>query len=143
MPSSHAAGATQGRQTNMGNHVFVTCSGRRRAAGSWCGKADRYDPTPQAQGEQREHWKDYDYDYSSGLDDTRQRGVDCDGREAAAAKQGKLSLKVSTKGAVSIYGFGKWPVTLYRDQMERLLDNADQIKAFIEANADLLHLKGE
>lgn len=58
-----------------------------------------------------------------------------------AARNGKLTLKVSKAGAVSIYGMGRWPVTLYRGQMERLLDSAEQIRAFIEANADQLSVK--
>lgn len=60
-----------------------------------------------------------------------------------AGRQSKLSLKVSAKGAISIYGFGKWPVTLYREQMERLLSHAEDIRAFISANEDLLSVKGE
>lgn len=58
-----------------------------------------------------------------------------------AARQGKLTLKISDKGALSVYGMGRWPVTLYRGQWERLFDNAAQIKAFIEANADSLSVK--
>lgn len=59
----------------------------------------------------------------------------------AAHKPRKMTLKVSEKGAISVYGFGKWPVTLYREQMERLLDGADEIKAFIQVNASLLSVK--
>jgi hypothetical protein len=58
-----------------------------------------------------------------------------------AAKQGKLSLKVSEKGALSVYGMGKWPVTLYRGQWERLLASKDQIEAFIELNSAQLTTK--
>lgn len=58
-----------------------------------------------------------------------------------AAKNGPLSMKVSEKGAISIYGMGRFPVTLYKGQMERLLANVDQIKAFIESNADRLQTK--
>jgi hypothetical protein len=58
-----------------------------------------------------------------------------------AAKQGKLSLKVSEKGALSVYGMGKWPVTLYRGQWERLLASKDQIEAFIELNSSMLTTK--
>lgn len=53
----------------------------------------------------------------------------------------KLSLKVSEKGALSLYGMGRFPVTLYRGQWERLLAAAPEIKAFIEANAALLAVK--
>ena len=58
-----------------------------------------------------------------------------------AAARGKLKIKVSEKGALSIYGMGRWPVTLYRGQMERLLEGAEQIRAFIDANADSLSVK--
>lgn len=58
-----------------------------------------------------------------------------------AARGGKLTIKVSKAGAVSIYGMGKWPVTLYRGQMERLLNAKDEIVAFMEANSDLLSVK--
>jgi hypothetical protein len=52
--------------------------------------------------------------------------------------RGKLALKVSEKGAVSVYGMGRFPVTLYKEQWLRLLAMADEIKSFIEANqADL------
>lgn len=47
-------------------------------------------------------------------------------------KAGPLSCKVSEKGAVSIYGMGRWPVTLYAGQMERLLDHADAIRKFMK-----------
>jgi hypothetical protein len=50
-------------------------------------------------------------------------------------------MKVSDKGALSIYGLGRFPVTLYRGQMERLLKAAPEIEAFIKANAALLAVK--
>ena len=43
-------------------------------------------------------------------------------------------MKVSEKGALSVYGMGRFPVTLYKEQWLRLLAMADEIKAFIEAN---------
>jgi hypothetical protein len=46
----------------------------------------------------------------------------------------KPRLKVSEKGAVSIYGMGRFPVTLYKEQWLRLLDMNDEIRAFITAN---------
>lgn len=60
---------------------------------------------------------------------------------AAKATERKLTLKVSEKGALSLYGMGRFPVTLYRGQWERLLDNADAIRAFITANDTLLAVK--
>jgi hypothetical protein len=58
-------------------------------------------------------------------------------QENAALKKGTASglrLKVSEKGAVSIYGMGKFPVTLYKEQWLRLLDIGDEIRAFIATN---------
>lgn len=60
-----------------------------------------------------------------------------------AQGKGKLTLKVSAKGAVSVYGMGRWPVTLYSEQWGRLLDSAEQIRSFIEANVDSLSVKGD
>lgn len=45
-----------------------------------------------------------------------------------------LSLKVSEKGGLSVYGLGRFPVTLYKEQWKKLLDMADDIRAFLEAN---------
>jgi hypothetical protein len=52
-----------------------------------------------------------------------------------------LSFRVSQKGAVSVYGLGRFPVTLYQEQWEKLLAQTDDIKAFIEANRDRLKRK--
>lgn len=62
---------------------------------------------------------------------------------AAAQKASKsgLTMKVSQKGAVSLYGMSRFPVTLYRNQWEKVLDMADDIRAFIDANADQLKMK--
>lgn len=57
--------------------------------------------------------------------------------------QSRLTLKVSKKGAVSLYGMGRWPVTLYRSQWEMLIEHVPHIKAFIVANASLLKVKGD
>ena len=58
-----------------------------------------------------------------------------------AGRNRKLTMKVSEKGALSVYGMGRFPVSLYRGQWERLLDSADDIRAFILANADMLSVK--
>jgi hypothetical protein len=55
----------------------------------------------------------------------------------------KTTLRVSEKGAVSMYGLGRFPVTLYREQWERLLGEAERIREFIRINGDSLKLKGE
>ena len=57
--------------------------------------------------------------------------------------QGKLTLKVSDKGALSVYGMGRFPVTLYREQWERLLAEAERIQDFIRDHASALKLKGQ
>ena len=46
-------------------------------------------------------------------------------------RSGSVSMKVSEKGGVSVYGLGRFPVTLYQEQWVKLLDLADQIRAFI------------
>jgi hypothetical protein len=56
-------------------------------------------------------------------------------------ERGRLSLKVSEKGALSVYGMGRFPVTLYKEQWLKLLGIADEIKAFIESNNDRLKTK--
>ena len=60
---------------------------------------------------------------------------------AAANAPKKLTMKVSDKGAMSIYGLGRFPVTLYATQWERLLASSDDIKAFLATNASLLATK--
>jgi hypothetical protein len=52
-----------------------------------------------------------------------------------------LAMKVSEKGALSVYGMGRFPVTLYKEQWLRLLEMADEIKSFIEANNERLKTK--
>jgi len=52
-----------------------------------------------------------------------------------------LSLKISEKGAVSLYGLGRFPVTLYKEQWQKVLGAADEIKAFIKANDAQLKAK--
>lgn len=53
----------------------------------------------------------------------------------------KVGMKVSEKGALSVYGMGRFPVTLYKEQWLRLLAMSDDIKAFIEANNEALKSK--
>jgi hypothetical protein len=54
----------------------------------------------------------------------------------------QISLKVSEKGGLSVYGMGRFPVTLYREQWEKLLDMADEIRSFIRENDRTLKKKG-
>jgi hypothetical protein len=55
--------------------------------------------------------------------------------------RGTMSLKVSEKGALSVYGMGRFPVTLYREQWEKLLGMSDEIRKFIEENDSKLKKK--
>ncbi len=55
--------------------------------------------------------------------------------------RGQVSLKVSEKGALSVYGMGRFPVTLYREQWEKLLALADEIRNFIRDNDAALKKK--
>jgi hypothetical protein len=55
--------------------------------------------------------------------------------------RGAMSLKVSEKGGLSVYGLGRFPVTLYREQWEKLLGMADQIREFIQENDAALKKK--
>ena len=64
-------------------------------------------------------------------------------RVEAGKKSGTLTLKVSEKGGVSVYGLGRFPVTLYQEQWIRLLAKAEDIRGFINANADKLTSKEE
>ena len=52
-----------------------------------------------------------------------------------------ISLKVSEKGGVSVYGLGRFPVTLYKEQWTKLLEMADEIRAFIKAHDKELKAK--
>ena len=52
-----------------------------------------------------------------------------------------VSLKVSEKGGVSVYGLGRFPVTLYKEQWMKLLEMADEIRRFIDEHASELKTK--
>jgi hypothetical protein len=56
-------------------------------------------------------------------------------------RNSSVSMKVSEKGGVSVYGLGRFPVTLYKEQWLKLLALADDIKAFIEENGSKLKVK--
>jgi hypothetical protein len=61
---------------------------------------------------------------------------------ALKARGGKgISMKVSEKGALSVYGLGRFPVTLYQEQWLKLLDVADDIRRFIAENEGKLKKK--
>ncbi len=54
-----------------------------------------------------------------------------------------VSLKVSEKGGVSVYGLGRFPITLYKEQWAKLLDMAEDIRAFIATHDKELKTKGQ
>ena len=62
-------------------------------------------------------------------------------KQVQGRKRGTLDFKVSEKGGVSVYGLGRFPVTLYYEQWIRLLDQAEQIRAFLEENKTSLKMK--
>ena len=56
-------------------------------------------------------------------------------------RSNSVSMKVSEKGAVSVYGLGRFPVTLYQEQWNKLFSMPDEIKQFIAENKDKLKVK--
>jgi hypothetical protein len=62
-------------------------------------------------------------------------------KEQVDRKPGQLRFKVSEKGGLSVYGLGRFPVTLYKEQWTRLLDHADEIKTFLQQNDQQLKAK--
>ena len=56
-------------------------------------------------------------------------------------QRGQISMKVSEKGALSLYGLGRFPVTLYREQWDKLLGVGDQIREFIQEHDSELKKK--
>ena len=65
--------------------------------------------------------------------------------ENAALKKGAatgISMKISEKGGLSVYGMGRFPVTLYKEQWLKLLEVSDDIRTFIAANEGQLKTKG-
>lgn len=59
----------------------------------------------------------------------------------AARANAKISLKVTEKGGVSMYGLGRYPVTLYASQWERLIASGEAVKAFIRENSAIVSRK--
>ena len=71
-----------------------------------------------------------DHDVQAELERLRAENAALKARPA----RGAISLKVSEKGGVSVYGLGRFPVTLYKEQWTKLLDMADEIRAFLNAH---------
>ena len=62
-------------------------------------------------------------------------------KQAGGRRSGELEFRVGEKGGVSVYGLGRFPVTLYYEQWVRLLDKAQDLREFLEANKSKLKLK--
>ena len=62
-------------------------------------------------------------------------------KQAGSRKKGALEFRVGEKGGVSVYGLGRFPVTLYYEQWIRLLDIASDLREFLEENKSKLKLK--
>jgi len=64
-------------------------------------------------------------------------------KKAEGRKRGALEFRVGEKGGVSVYGLGRFPVTLYYEQWVRLLDAAKDLREFLEENKHRLKLKDQ
>ena len=64
-------------------------------------------------------------------------------KQVGTKRSGKLEFKVGEKGGISVYGLGRFPVTLYYEQWIRLLDAAEELKAFMESNKSRLKLRAQ
>jgi hypothetical protein len=62
-------------------------------------------------------------------------------KKLGSKESGKLEFKVGDKGGVSVYGLGRFPVTLYYEQWIKLLDATEELRAFLEANKSRLKLR--
>jgi hypothetical protein len=62
-------------------------------------------------------------------------------KQQGTRRTGSLEFKVGEKGGVSVYGLGRFPVTLYYEQWNRLFDAVDRLKQFLEDNKAKLKLK--
>ena len=64
-------------------------------------------------------------------------------KQAGSKQSGKLEFRIGEKGGVSVYGLGRFPVTLYYEQWTKLLDAAEDLRAFMEANKSRLKLRSQ
>jgi len=62
-------------------------------------------------------------------------------KQQGGKRSGNIEFRVSEKGGVSVYGLGRFPVTLYYEQWTRLLDRVDDLRVFLEENKSRLKLK--
>ena len=64
-------------------------------------------------------------------------------KKAEGRKKGALEFRVGERGGVSVYGLGRFPVTLYYEQWVRLLDASKDLREFLEENKPRLKLKDQ
>jgi hypothetical protein len=64
-------------------------------------------------------------------------------KQLGSKQSGNLEFKVGEKGGVSVYGLGRFPVTLYYEQWNKLLDASEDLRAFLEANKSRLKLRSQ
>lgn len=64
-------------------------------------------------------------------------------QKAIFERKNKLTAKIGAKGGISVYGMGRFPVTLYKEQWERLIGFVPELQAFIEANKANLATKNK
>ncbi len=64
-------------------------------------------------------------------------------KQTSSRPKGSLEFRVGEKGGVSVYGLGRFPVTLYYEQWVRLLDKSADLRAFLEENKHRLKLKNQ
>ena len=81
------------------------------------------------------------HDVDEMLDELTQLRAENARLRTAPRSRHRTTLAVSAKGAVSVYGLGRWPVTLYREQMLTLLAMGDEIRAFMTEHGDDLATK--
>jgi hypothetical protein len=75
--------------------------------------------------------------------DARIQALEAQLKAVKAEKRAAGAIKISPKGAISVYGLGKWPVTLYASQWETIFGKQEDIKAFIVTNIAALASKKE
>ncbi len=94
----------------------------------------------------------WDYQVTMNHTDANDAAMDHDMKEELARLRAEnqalkkkdsssISLKVSEKGGVSLYGLGRFPVTLYKEQWDKLLDHVEDIRSFLRENHSRLKLK--
>jgi len=74
-------------------------------------------------------------------DELKARLAELEKQVETKKRSGAMEFRVSEKGGVSVYGLGRFPVTLYYEQWKRLLDATEELKVFLEENKSKLKLK--